>query len=72
MSRGETDDVEVHHVKPVNAYPECELDPANFRTVRPDIHRLVGHCLDFRSWNPNFDRDAEHLRKMIAERKYGR
>ena len=69
---GATEDIEVHHLRPVNAYPELELSLANLRTVCHDCHLLVGHCRDTRSWNPQFDADAAFLSRMIARRKYGR
>jgi len=67
---GETSAVEVHHVRPVHIFPHEELNPANLRTACRDHHYLFGHGMDWKAYNPNFDRDADRARAMIQERKY--
>ena len=69
---GTTDATEVHHVFPYQFYPERELEPNNLRTVCRDHHYLVGHCLNWKAWNPAFDSDARYIREMIERRKYQR
>lgn len=57
---GGTDMLEVHHRKPFHLYPALELDPANFITLcehpARNCHFAVGHCLNWKDWNP-FVRD---------------
>jgi 5-methylcytosine-specific restriction endonuclease McrA len=49
---GRQKNLEVHHIKPVHAFPDLELDPSNLITLCADpCHILFGHLMDFKSWN---------------------
>lgn len=59
--------VQVHHVMPVERYPELEFDEANLLSLcmSPlECHMRLGHCGDptFRLWNPFVVTDAEIVR----------
>jgi 5-methylcytosine-specific restriction enzyme A len=60
----------VHHILPVHLYPEKELVRSNYRSVcnKHCCHQMIGHLGDFRSWNPEFDDDAEAMRNRIKNR----
>ncbi len=59
---GHTLMVQVHHKKPFHLHPELELDPKNFITLcecsPTDHHLKLGHNGDWKSFNPNVERDA--------------
>jgi len=67
-------ELNAHHKKPFNDYPELELDPNNLITLcnARRCHITFGHGGDFRAWNPNVDQDVIHARQMIASRRYDR
>lgn len=69
---GDTKDVDVHHVKPFHLYPELELVRSNLRTIRRDLHLLIGHSGDWSAFNENFDEDVALMRRRRNERKYSR
>jgi hypothetical protein len=59
----------VHHVKPVHLYPSLELDPSNCRPICcEEEHRILGHLLNYHSWNPKFDEDAARFRDSVRTR----
>jgi 5-methylcytosine-specific restriction endonuclease McrA len=66
---GETNHLEVHHIKPFKTHPELELDETNLITLcdkpGPDNHHLtIGHLGSFKKENPNVVEDAKsHLNK---------
>ena len=67
--------VEVHHVKPVHAAPELELEPANLITLcaspSHNCHLWVGHLGSWRSWNTTVRRDAARMLARIRTRPGG-
>ena len=69
---GTTEDVQVHHKTPVHVDPTLELDEGNFITLceKYGHHFLYGHCLEWRAFNPNVEKDAEHARTMIQLRRF--
>lgn len=68
---GRTKKIEVHHIKPVHAYPELELDPSNLVSLCDDpCHLTFGHFFDYRSWNITVKQDAEvYYNKLIKRPK---
>ena len=60
--------LELHHVEPYHVNPARELDPTNVITGCRRCHQLIYHLDSFKSWNINAHKDAENLRKKIAER----
>jgi hypothetical protein len=63
--------LEVHHLTPVHLAPELELVTSNLITLceRNGCHFRVGHCFDWRAFNPQCVRDAMAQRQMILGRK---
>jgi hypothetical protein len=55
---GTKKNLEVHHVKPYNVYPELELDKNNLVTLCRDHHFTFGHFCDWHSWNENVITDV--------------
>lgn len=68
---GRTTDLEVHHIKPVHAYPELELDPSNLITLCGSYcHLIFGHFFDYLSWNISVKRDCKvYYNKLIKRPK---
>lgn len=60
---------EVHHVKPVSAYPELELDMDNLIMLCDPCHNTAGH-LDrhYQSWNPLIREEAKLHKAMVEAR----
>jgi len=58
----------VHHVFPVHAYPDLEMEKSHWRAVCHRCHLLVGHLNLFASWNVKFDEDASLIRSRILTR----
>ena len=60
-----------HHMKPYHAFPELELDPENILIMcyngpgHINCHLVVGHCGNWRYYNPNVIRDAKRIRDML-------
>lgn len=69
---GTKTDLEVHHQQPFHLHPEKELDLVNLITLCStgghNCHLVIGHSLDFTSYNAHVKEDAEKLRKRIQER----
>lgn len=65
---GTRDDCEVHHIWPVHVYPQHELDLDRLITLCPDHHLLVGHLMNWRSWNSDVVQDAKDWRRKIGRR----
>lgn len=58
--------LDVHHKKPVHLFPDLELVPGNLITLCSErCHFLIGHLLDWKSWNPEVDDDAARLLDRI-------
>lgn len=64
----------VHHIKPFHLYPDLELDENNLVTLceneSMNCHLVMGHLLDFKSWNPVVIEDCNSFRQKIKERLY--
>ena len=61
-------EIEVHHIAPFHLYPERELDPNNLISLCRPHHHLVGHLMDWRSFNAAVRPDAAEWRDRIADR----
>lgn len=60
----------VHHCIPFHLDPTLELDPNNLITLcmgEKECHLQIGHCGNFKLYNPNIVRDAATLSKDIAK-----
>jgi len=72
---GTSKDLQVHHIKPFNIYPELELDPKNLITLCTSkywgfsCHLIAGHGGCFKYENPWIHEDIEKL-KLIANPVY--
>jgi hypothetical protein len=72
---GETKKVEVHHIMPFSDDPALELEPTNLITLcelASDgiiCHLAIGHCGNYRRYNPNVLTDAVYFKQMFANRK---
>lgn len=60
--------VHVHHIEPVHVRPDLADDPANFISLCPKAHEIVGHGGNWKHWNPRVVTDSQSLRIGI-ERK---
>lgn len=68
---GSSQDLEAHHIIPVHIDPNLELDSNNLIALcSKSCHLLIGHLMDFRSWNPSIIRDAKNLTLKIKSRPY--
>ena len=73
---GDTNKLEVHHIKPFHEYPELELEPSNLislcesRSYGIICHLLIGHNGNYRLINPNVVEDSNTwLQKLSNARK---
>jgi 5-methylcytosine-specific restriction enzyme A len=61
----------VHHIKPFHMFRELELDPNNLITLcmsfEREDHVLLGHCGNFKLYNPNIREDAAKVLKHPEE-----
>lgn len=68
---GSSKDLEAHHIIPVHIDPSLELDSNNLIVLcSKSCHLLIGHLMDFRSWNSNVINDAKSLNSKIKLRPY--
>jgi 5-methylcytosine-specific restriction protein A len=68
---GRTDSLEVHHIEPVHANPERELDPSNLITLCDKYcHLAVGHLMDYKSWNKDVHNDSKVYLSKVKKRPY--
>lgn len=58
----------VHHIAPVHAYPELELDRGNLASVCDRCHFTVGHANDWRKWVDDFESIACLIQLSIREK----
>lgn len=69
-------ELNAHHIRPFNLFPELELDTTNLIALcekgpgSTNCHALVGHCGDWRAWNPHVTIDAARLLAMFGARRY--
>lgn len=72
---GETSKVEVHHIHPFSNDPELELNPSNLITLCEVAskgiicHLLIGHCGNYRHYNPTVLQDAQYIKQLLANYK---
>lgn len=55
-------DLNVHHIKPFNQFPELELEPSNLITLCRKHHFEVGHLGNWRTANATVRDDAAKIR----------
>jgi hypothetical protein len=63
--------LEVHHIIPYQLDPSLELDPNNLMTLcesKSRCHWIIGHLLNWRSYNPKAMDDAMAFRLKIINR----
>ena len=63
-------DLQVHHIIPYHLDPNNELNPNNLITLCSDCHLLLGHLMDYKSWNVNVVEDCKQLSLKIKNRPY--
>jgi len=69
-----TKNLEVHHIKPFNSYPELELDPKNLITLCENksngvnCHLLFGHLGNYKTINAKVLKDAKIWNNKIKNR----
>lgn len=59
---------QVHHKMPFHLNLALELDEKNLITFCSPHHLLVGHLMNFRSYNVNVENDSDYFRKKIENR----
>jgi len=68
---GDTNKLEVHHIKPFHLHPELELEPTNLITMCESksygiiCHLLIGHNGSYQKINPNVIDDAKAWHKKL-------
>lgn len=68
---GSDNDIEIHHIVPVHVDPSLELDTNNLIPLcAKSCHLLMGHLMDYKSWNVNVIKDCEYLKTQIQNRPY--
>jgi len=74
---GNTDSLEVHHIKPFVQNPELELDPDNLVTLctcssrgKMNCHLIMGHNGSMHEHNPNVVHDSVQMLKRINRSLY--
>lgn len=74
LACGGTKFLEVHHVFPFHLFPELELDPSNLMTLcssgpgNIDCHLIVGHCGNWKDYNPDPSNYSYLFRRMFERR----
>lgn len=72
---GSTKSLEVHHIKPFHLFPDLELSPSNLVTLceggPSNCHYLVGHLLNWSSYNVDAVEDAARWLDRIKHRPTG-
>ena len=56
---GKSKNVIVHHIKPFWLFPSLELNQTNLMTLCPDHHLLIGHLMDWKSYNEHAKLNAK-------------
>lgn len=66
--------IQIHHVLPFHLYPKLELDKTNLITLCEDpariCHHRIGHCWDWKAYNPHVCDDARTALKRVIARAY--
>lgn len=65
---GSRKSVEVHHIRPVHAFPGEELDPANLISLCRTHHFWHGHLGAWQSWNAFVVSDAADFLARVRAR----
>lgn len=71
---GQKDNLNVHHIIPFHIKPELELEPENLITLCTDgpfhtnCHGLIGHCGNYKNYNPNVVEDAKKLKEILTRK----
>lgn len=68
--------LQVHHKKPFHIHPELELDEKNLITLCEEkgeagCHLKIGHLGDWKSFNPNVEKDARKNLRELKNNKFG-
>lgn len=68
--------LQVHHKKPFHIHPELELDEKNLITLCEEkgekgCHLNIGHLGDWKSFNPNVEKDARKKLRELKNSKLG-
>lgn len=63
---GVESDLNVHHIKPFNQFPELELEPTNLITLCRKHHFEVGHLGNWKSANATVREDAAKIRTGLG------
>lgn len=67
---GNSKNLEVHHIVPVHINPELELDRGNLITLcDKNCHLLIGHFMNYKSYNPNVVDECMIMQEKIKNRK---
>lgn len=61
--------LEAHHKLPL-FWGGAELDESNLIPLCRDCHFVIGHLKDWKSYNPNVDRDSQSLLLSIRTRPH--
>ena len=71
---GDTRMLNVHHKLPLHLFPALELEPVNLIVLcevpSHACHFALGHCFDWRAYNPYVAEDAAARLKRVADRVY--
>lgn len=67
---GNSEELEVHHIKPFHLFPEMELDTNNLITLCEDkkfnCHIKMGHNGNWKSYNDHIKQDCDKKNKRGA------
>lgn len=69
---GETNKLEVHHIKSFSEYPELELSPTNLITLCESksfgitCHQFIGHLGNYKKINPDVIQDCIYAHFMLS------
>lgn len=68
---GNSKNLEVHHIVPVHVDPTLELEKSNLITLcDKNCHLLIGHLMNYKSWNPNVIQECDIMQEKIKNRRY--
>lgn len=68
---GKNKNLEVHHILPFHLFPELELEESNLITLCDGnkCHIRIGHCFNWKAYNPFVINDSLFQYQRIIERK---
>jgi len=67
---GRKDKLEVHHIEPYHVNSNRELDPSNLITLCKSCHFIIGHLMDWSSWNIDVVSDCRVYLHKVSNRPY--